>query len=129
MIEQGIHDLLLADTAVSGLIGNRLYPLMLPEAAMFPAASYQLISAIEQYTLDGPLGLTQARLQIDAWGQTYGSAKILAAAIHAVLNGYDGTLDEGTAVFEIERDQATDGFDPNSRLYRVQSDFMILYGS
>lgn len=135
MIEQGIRDLLLANATVKGLLGTRLFPLVLPEELAGAAATYQRISSTDFFTNDGPLGLTKTRLQIDCWcprstaGPGYGQVKALEAAIYALLNGYTGTLDDGTVVYETERDDVTDGYDPNSRLYRVQTDWMILHTS
>jgi hypothetical protein len=130
VIEIGIHDLLLADPTVAGLAAKRGYPLVLPENDdTFPAFTYQVITSTESYTNDGPLGLLRTRLQIDTWAKRYLPARQLAQAIYAVLNGYAGTLDDGTVVYEIERDDESAGLEPGSRLYRCQSDWIILHSS
>ena len=129
MIEQGIEKRLLADAAVSALIGTRMYPLVLPEQCSYPALTYQLISSPETYTNDGPLGEVRARIQIDAWGKRYAQVKAVSKAVRASLNGFVGTLTDPdeTEVLEIECDDASDGFDAPGSLYRCQSDWIVIY--
>ncbi len=129
MIEQGIEQRLMADAGVSALVGNRIYPVVLPENCSYPAITYQLITSHETYTNDGPLGEVRARIQIDSWGKRYGQVKAVAQAVRVALNGFTGQLPDGTYVFEIECDDASDGFDAPGSLYRNQGDWMIYYGS
>lgn len=127
MIEQGIEQRLAADSTIAGLVGTRIYPLVLPEACQYPAITYQLISAVEIYTNDGPLGEVRARIQIDTWAKRYSQAKTVDQAVRASLNGFTGTLPDGTLVCELERDDASDGFDAPGSLYRCQSDWIAIY--
>ncbi len=91
------------------------------------SATYRVISAVEEMTNDGPTGFVKARIEYNTWATTYASSKALAVAIRDILNGYTGTLPDGTAVHNIWRDNSTDGFDQDSRLYRVQADYFVIY--
>lgn len=134
MIEDGLVALITADTRFSAIAEDRLFPVILPETLLDPtsatptSATYQVISAIPDYTFDGPTGMVTARVQIDTWASAYGAAKALAQAIKLILDDYTGTLPDGTHVDSARRDNvATDGFDQDARLYRVQTDFKLIY--
>ena len=127
-MEAGIQQLVTAAPAVSALIGSRLYPLLLPDAPVYPAATYQVISCVEEQTLDGPTGIFTARVQVDAWSPSYSETKATAAAIRGVLDGFDGTLADGTRVANMWLcDSPADAFTPEARLYRTQQDFKLIY--
>lgn len=131
MIEDGLHRLITADAGFIAIAEDRLYPLILPEMAinsvLQPSASYQLITAVPDYTLDGPTGMVKARIQIDTWASTYAGSKALTEAIRLLLDGYAGVLPDGTAVQNIWRENVTDSFEPGSRLYRTLTDWRIIF--
>lgn len=91
MIESALRALVLADSAVSALIGTRLYPQKLPQDPTYPAATYQRIDGPRLYDHGGATGLAEGRFQFDVWATTYSSAKAVAAAVRAALSGYSGT--------------------------------------
>ena len=129
-MEAGIQQLVTASEAVSALIGARMYPLILPESPVFPAVTYQVISSIEEMTLNGPLGIFTARVQVEAWSGSYGETKAVMAAIRAVLDGFTGALPDGTAVANLWlADSPADSFAPEPRLYSTRQDFKLIYSA
>jgi hypothetical protein len=128
MMEAGLHGQLVGDDAVAASAATRIYPVNLPENVDGPSVTFRVISKIPDYTLDGATGMITARVQIDAWAAVYGDAKQLAQAIHDALNDFSGTFPDGTAVQNVWlADAATDGFDADARLYRVQADYRLIY--
>jgi hypothetical protein len=127
VIEDGLYQLITADSGFAALAANRLYPLILPDTPTLPAATYQLISSVAEETNDGPSGFVTARIQIDTWSDAYASCKALAKALRVLLDGLTGILPNGIAVSNILRDNATDYIEPVSRLYRVQTDWLVMY--
>lgn len=128
MMEAGLQGLLAADEGVAAIAAGRIYPVNLPEQISGPSATYRVISNIEEYTLDGPTGMMTARVQIDAWAEVYGDAKALAKAIHDALDSFTGAFPDGTAVANVWLDNAaTDGYDADARLYRMQADYRLIY--
>lgn len=127
MIEAGIALRLLADPTVSSLIADRLYDLIWPDNPTFPLLTSQLISTVTQSVFSGPLSMATVRMQYDAWGKSYSDAKAAAAAITACLEGFQGTLPDGTAVDNITLDSSFDLYDSPSLSYRVSSDFLVSY--
>jgi hypothetical protein len=136
MLEAGIQELVVADAGVQALIGTRFYPVILPEnigtpnGPPFPAASFQVINDVPDYILSGVSPLEVKRLQVDTWSggpdqASYASVRNVQAAIRAVLEGYKGTLPDGTAVAGIFVANARDLFEQDPRAYRTTTDYMI----
>ena len=73
-------------------MGDRIYPNVLPQNAVLPAITYSDPSEVEGYTLDGPDGLPEVRVQIAVWTngrtwtveQTPGGFKVLDASGQAL---------------------------------------------
>jgi hypothetical protein len=134
MIEVGIAQLIAANAAVQALIGSpaRLYPVLVPEDPTYPCASYQLISEVPRYLIDGSSAMNQIRFQIDTWSgglqnASYLTAKAVQAAIRAVLEGFTGLLSDGSHVAWIEVVSARDLYEQNARCYRTSTDYMIYF--
>ena len=97
-IEKAIASLVLADQKINSLIGDRFYPVGVPQEDPLPAATYQLISSVREHTMDGPDGLVEARIQINAWAATYVDAFDLANGLRLCLDGIGDTTVEGTYI-------------------------------
>ncbi len=127
MIGLGIAALLISDPTCSAAVQGTVYPLLLPEKAALPTATFQVISDVPTYTLDG-LTFAKARVQIDAWGLAYGDASNVAQVIRTVLERYAGTLPNGLLLSSSEIDDGPiDYYEPDSRLYRAQTDYVLYY--
>lgn len=132
MIEAGIVSLLNADSTVSGLIGPRLFPVLVPEGSMPinagdpPCLSYQVISNTPTYTL-ALNEFDQKRIQFDAWAVTYASCKSVKQAVRNVLDGYTGTLSDGTRVLSALRGMEIDFWESDSRVYRVLFEYIFRF--
>lgn len=81
----------LADTTVGSLVSTRMYPLRLPEKAIFPALVYTRISDVRQDHLHGPATASEPRYQIDCWADTWGDVWTLSAAVRNRLDAFVGT--------------------------------------
>lgn len=124
-MESGIQKRLVADQVVSALIASRVYPVLLPDDPTLPAATYQRASTVREYTTTGAVSLSRIRLQVDSWGRTYADVKALDSAIRNCLEGFTGTLADGTYVDTIQIDSSQDLFDGSARYFRVSTDFLI----
>lgn len=128
-MEEAITFLLLGDAGVTALVGNRVHWLRLPQSVgEKPYINLQRVTGRRDYRMQGASGLVSSRLQIDAWGETYSSAKHSARAVIAALSGYRGIVN-GTEIqggfVDTERDlNDADAGDVN-RLYRVSVDIEI----
>lgn len=123
--EVGLRALLLADSGISAIVGSRIYPVILEEGATFPALVYQRISGPRVQSLDGASGLAVLRIAISCYTTLFATARDLAAKIRVLLNGYRGTLSEGTVVGGTLLLDERDVFFEPVRLYRTDLDFQF----
>ena len=123
MMEAGLISLLVANNGVHALVGGRIYPLLLPETPTLPAVTYQVISTVPVYSLDGAAGAQKVRIEFNAWANTYGECKQVSAAIRTTLESYRGALTDSTFVATVAVVNSTDYYDDTARLYRVQTDY------
>lgn len=124
-MEELIRSLLKGDPAVSGLTSHVNFG-SLPQGAAYPAIVLNTISSIDGITLDGPMRLTQGRVQVDCYAATYLAAKQLSRAVLAVLHGYSGGALQG--VFHAgSRDGREAGPTEADRPFRVSIDFEIVF--
>jgi hypothetical protein len=90
-IEDALRAVLLGDADVAALVAARVYPIKLPQSAVFPAVVYQRVSTVGGFALGTPVGPTRSRVQLSAWAATYGQARQLGEAVVHALNGWAGT--------------------------------------
>lgn len=126
-MEAALTSLLLADAGLTALVGDRVHWLRLPQDVdVKPYVNLQRVSGPRDYTMRGPSGYAVGRVQIDAWGLTYGSAKGAANAVITALSGYRSNSIQGVFV-ESERDDTGDDAGGVNRLFRTSVDVMIHY--
>lgn len=95
MSEQALRQLLLSDPTVSGLIGTRIYPLVIPQDAQLPAIAYQKISGVQVHTHTGAHKPERMLVQLTCAAKTYSDIKTLQDALR---NALDGKVVNGMAI-------------------------------
>lgn len=93
MIEQAVVAMLLADSAITALIGDRVTPVTVRVDAELPSLVYLRLGSERSYTLAGRGGWTSAVIGINAWAHEYAQARSLADAVRNCLDAQD----DGTA--------------------------------
>lgn len=127
---QGLIARLSADAGVQPTIPGGIYPVLLPQDATFPCATYQVISTVPGYSLSGKAGVEDVRVQIDAWSNTtYAAAQAAQQAIRACLESFTGDLSDGTHVLDIRVANVTDYYDAANLSFRVQTDYIVQFNS
>jgi hypothetical protein len=117
VIEEVLRDHLLSE--MSDLVGNRVYPLRMPQNAQMPAIVYQRISTVPRHRQGGPASLARHRFQIDCWARTYGEAATVAYRVQWALEGRRGRI--GASLM----DNASDDYDEKATLYRRSLDVIM----
>lgn len=107
--EQVARNALVTHTAVSSLVGTRVYPVLAPATASLPFAVYRRSSIQRQQTLAGPLGLPTVNMEMQIYGTTYETARQVADVFRSVLDGFSGTLDN-VVVQNSSLEQESDDF-------------------
>lgn len=126
-LPQGLFALLTGDSGVAALIATRMYPVELPEGEQLPALLYRFVGGKSSPTLTTS-GMQRARVQFDCFGDTYDDASSLRAAVVGALNGYVGTLADGTELQNADvMGPGTDFFDDDPRSFRCMVEFYLYY--
>jgi hypothetical protein len=112
---------LLADLTLQGLVGQRIYPLVMPQGSETPALVLTVISDIPENSFDGTAEtrLREARVQIDSYAETYLQAHQLADAVLAIVGNL--SRPDLSAVADDSRDL----YDDETELHRVSADFAV----
>jgi|GEM_PF-1860067 len=132
-MDSSLNDYLFSVTAITDLVGDRIYPHHLPQGQnTFPVLTFQRISTSHDHTLTEAAGMCYARVQIDCWSKgSLNTALELAEAVRQALHGFRGDM-EGTSVAFITllndgdmHEAPTDASD--TWLYRRTQDWRIKY--
>ena len=126
MLESGLHSLLSADSTLSELVGTRIYPVFVPESTAFPCLSYQVVSGSSDVALDDTV-VREKRIQFDAWAQTYGVSKQIESALAEILEGYSGTLEDGTTILDCVPSITLDNWEATSHIYRITAEYTLSF--
>lgn len=121
-MESLVFSRLTGDAGVTDLVGQRVYPLRLPQEPTYPAIMYQRVSTNEAHTHDQAGGLAESRVQFDCLAVTYSQAQALAAAVRAALNGW---VDDGNGILACLLENQIDLYEDTTESYRVVLDFML----
>ena len=127
MLEDGIYALLSNDAALTALVGaSGIYPVMIPDTASFPCLSYQVAADVSDLTLDSE-NISNTRVQFDVWGSVYGDCKAVVRTLRALLDGYSGTLPDGTLIKGTFRGISVDNFERDSKCFRILAEYRFIY--
>lgn len=124
----GIFEFLSGDMSV----GDRVYPLTLPQQVELPALTYQVISDVPTITHSDVqdvatytgLRHTFTRVQFGCYGRTYDEAEALADELQALAVGYRGLWGDVT-VDSVVADIRLDDWEPEPGIYRVICDLIV----
>lgn len=132
-IEQVVTDRLESLSAVTAIVGTRIYQLKLRQNTAFPAVRVQLISDTKTYHLRGTDGIARARVQVDSYNSEtgsdpYGRVAALAEAIEEGMSGIRFDLGGFRVIGAIQvlRLSSHEANGPQP-LIRMQQDFRFVY--
>jgi hypothetical protein len=131
-IEQVVVDYLETITAVTALVGARIYQLKLRQGTAYPAIRVQVIDDSTPYHLRGEVNLASARVQVDAYHNESGTDPYatLMAVSDAVLDALSGVrftvgTTEVTGAFQVLRRTEPEVQPSGITLLRDQQDFRL----
>jgi predicted GNAT superfamily acetyltransferase len=81
-----IPQTLLADGAVTALVGNRIKPVGTNQGDTFPYVTFQTVSDVPERCREG-IAVETIRVQVSAFATSYGQAQALYKAIRNALDG------------------------------------------
>lgn len=89
--EAFLYQRLTSQTAVSSLIGSRVFPLLAPTGTPLPLVVYQRTSVERPRSLTGNVGNPVVTLQLTTYGTSYTSVKTIARAVRLAVDNWTGT--------------------------------------
>ena len=123
-MEEALRTLLRGHAPIAALVGSRVDWGVRPQGSALPAICLTTVNdGPVSHSLDGP-GISRARVQIDCFGASYGSAKTVARAVRRLLDGYSGGPFLG-AFLTGARDLPDD--DGVTTIHAVSLDFFVNY--
>jgi hypothetical protein len=78
-------------TAVSSVVGTRVFPIIAPQGTALPLIVYQRTNVQREQSLTGPIGRPVITLQLTSYGTSYSSVKQLAREVRLAVDGWTGT--------------------------------------
>jgi len=93
-----------------------------PPRTAYPFITVSRVSAPSDQSCDGSIVFTAARYSFDVGSTERRTARIIADALIALLQGHHGTL-----ILGIEHDTDFDLYDFETRTHHIVADFMIAF--
>lgn len=124
-IEEAIFAYLSVQPSLSE-VGDRIYPLGLPQTPTYPAITYRPASTTIPMAHDGPGDFISRRIQFDCYDPDYATVKRVSKALRRAINGFKGTMGEVQVhgVFYITE---VEDFGDVAEVERVAVDFKFNY--
>lgn len=116
-----IRALLVADTAVSALVSNRIYPFKLPLDVTLPAITIHKASGGR----DTVTNHGYPRYQISCWAGSFATVQSMRDAVVACLDRYKGVA-SGNHIKFISYVGDLDAYEETTGIYHIPIDFKII---
>ncbi|HEX9768438.1 MAG TPA: DUF3168 domain-containing protein [Kiloniellales bacterium] len=128
-IVQALYDKLAAESAVTDLVGTRIYLGEAPQNVATPYVVYFLVGPVHDRTLEGRSRLVRSRFQLDCYDTKTANAGALsvvaiANAIREALDGFRGTV-SGVSFKSVMADGDRDLTVPETRLAQRSLDLVV----
>jgi len=107
--EKVLLDTLVSATAVTTLVGTRIYPLLAPASSALPFVVWRRTGIQRTQTLGTPAGTPRVSVDYTVIATTYNQAREAADAMRRVLDGWGGTVDN-TVVEQVSLENEVDDF-------------------
>lgn len=123
MIEETVFTRLSTFAGLTALVGNRIYPMILPQGAVYPAVTYQRVSTYPRESCMGEdAGLARARIQVTAWAATFTGSKEVADQVRQALQRWTTTGVQGSYI-----QGEYDLFDETAEYFGAAVDAEVIY--
>ena len=87
-----LNSFLLANNALNGAVGNRIYPHILPQNPTFPSIVYTPISTSYGDGLRAQTGFVRQIVQFSVHNTTFGNARSVGRILRGVLEDFSGDM-------------------------------------
>src|SRR3546814_7704989 len=125
MMDKALRDRLIADPAISAIVGTRVYWIDRPQSASaLPAIVLQKVSPGRTYTTKGATTLQGTRVQFDLFGLDYRDIAPLYEALLAEMEQPETVagINFGMAFLDSQRDYPPEDVNGIGPVYRISAD-------
>jgi len=122
-----VRGLLGQASALTALIGTRLYPDVLPDNPVFPAVTFQKTDGGNEVGSVSNPGICWAEMQVSTWSKSRMEAAAIVKAASAALDRARLVTVAGVQVDDCFWLSDTDDHDGETRIYFTHSKFKIHY--
>lgn len=125
MIGRSIYSLLNQSTALTSLVGSRIYPIQAPQTASDPMLIYGIVET--KPTDDKQDVSHEDWIQIDliVYAKDYDTMHDIAIASRQAMDGYSGNIG-GNEISQIRFQNFTDGWETSRESYSGVMEFLII---
>lgn len=123
MLEQDLVTYLSANGELTGMISDRLYPLVLPQSPTLPAVVYQEIDYAPVVSQSGSSAIEDVRFQFKCWSTTLLEARQVRDILQRALSGYRGYIGSKEITSFVENGRS--GYDGETGLSYAMIDARI----
>lgn len=124
-IEARLAEVLLANTAVSTLAGDRVFPVAVRSEQDFPALTYRRLAGERNYSLAGRGGWASVLVAIAGWAREYSQARALAEAVRQALDAYGDEEPDGIQVAAVA--DGEDTYEPDLAVFGCSLNVTLKY--
>jgi len=121
MIGKTITSILTNDSALTALVGTKIYPILMEENTKLPAISYLITEINAEYFKQGWAG-DAAHFQIRIFAKSYAEANTVALAVRSALERANGTYDT-TVITAALLEGYTEDYDIDGDAYQINLSF------
>jgi hypothetical protein len=127
-IRLALREFLLSDPDIVTIVGDRIYPIKIPQGVSASCIVYTRISDVGDYHLAGPSGIAGPRIQIDAWAVSANKSVTLANLVKTKIDGFRGVMgtgDNAVKVLGVFVADMREDYDDAAKLFRSGRDFFL----
>lgn len=124
MIGKALVNILLNTSAITAIVGTKIFPIVSKETVQLPCITFEKISGSRVHRMEGASRLALPVYQIDAYASTYAQVDTLADKIRTALNGYKGTVSSVNINGIILQDEEHI-YEEEAEVFRVSFQFRI----
>jgi len=125
-----LYTAITGDATLSALIGTRLYPGIASQDAQTPYCTYNEISLIGDYTLQGASGVRTKRIQISVFAKRGNGGRTtvnsIVEGLLTLLDGKTGTMGS-SSLFHVSVVGSVSDYEADRSIYVHHIDFEFLY--
>lgn len=130
LLEEALYTRLAAFAGLAALVTSgsitRIYPVRVPQNAVYPLVSYNRVSGQRIYAFGIATGLVVTRMQVSSWDKSYSGVKAVAEQVRLALSNYAG-VSAGVTIDDISMISDIDLYEEDTKIFQVAGDFSIDY--